>query len=154
MTRSRVIGRANAMPWHSSPDLRRFKALTWGHPIVMGKNTFTSLGKALPGRDNIVVSRSLDQAPGAQLARSWQQALELAHQCATERCYVIGGAQVYSQALARADKMELSIVEQDYSGDCYFPEWSESDWRLELEESLPDAEPPLRFLTYSRIVAR
>ena len=151
MTHSRVIGLNNSMPWHSSLDLRRFRALTSGHPVLMGKNTYASIGKPLPKRSNIVLSRSMVDTPGVLLARNWQQALQLASECAgNDKLFIIGGEQVYQQALPQAHKLELTIIEREYSGDTHFPEIDSSEWLLSSQQNHPEVDPPLAFLSYTR----
>jgi dihydrofolate reductase len=123
-----VIGAGGKIPWHLPEDLRHFKALTLGHAVVMGRRTWESLGKALPGRENIVVTRTpAYQAPGAAVAASLEAALAL---CAGEKLvFVIGGAELYRAALALADGLVLTEIGQDYPGDTRFPEFDRREWR-------------------------
>ncbi|HSH27818.1 MAG TPA: dihydrofolate reductase, partial [Wenzhouxiangella sp.] len=104
MARNRVIGRDGGMPWHLPADLKHFKAVTMGCPIVMGRRTFESIGRPLPGRTSIVISRSRPELPdGALLAGSLDEAIE---QAAADRVMVIGGGQIYRETLGRADRLE------------------------------------------------
>lgn len=119
MTDDRVIGRDNALPWRIPEDLKRFKAITMGHPIIMGRRTFESIGKPLPGRRNIVVTSTL-AAPGIQTAGSLREALDLCPAVEGER-FVIGGARLFEDALPLADKLYLTLVHADISGDVRFP---------------------------------
>ena len=124
-----VIGRRGTLPWHISADLKRFKQLTMGHTIIMGRRTWHSLGRALPGRRSIVVSRNSQfQAPGADVAPSLDAALMLA--VGDTEAFVIGGASLYEEALPKADKLYITRVEAAVEGDTYFPEFDASHWRL------------------------
>jgi len=137
-----VIGNGNAMPWHLGSDLKRFRALTLHHPIVMGRKTFQSIGKALPGRTNIVVSRD-DQfrAEGVAAVTSLDLALTLARADCLRRdaasIMVIGGGDIFAQWLARADRIELTTVHARPEGDAFFPAFDRPEWA----ESAPQAFP-------------
>jgi len=128
MAANRVIGAAGKLPWHLPEDLKHFKSLTYGHPVIMGRRTWESLGKPLPGRENIVVTRTPDYAaPGARIAYSLEAALAL---CAAARtAFVIGGGELYAAALPSADGLFLTEIQQDYEGDARFPEYDRSAWR-------------------------
>jgi dihydrofolate reductase len=120
VARNGVIGRDNTLPWRLSDDLKRFKALTLGHPIVMGRKTWDSLGRPLPGRHNIVLSRQAGLTlEGATVVHSLNEALQQAHDAA--QVFVIGGAQLYTAALAQADVLHLTEVHADVEGDAHFP---------------------------------
>lgn len=148
---NRVIGAAGKLPWHLPEDLRRFKALTLGHPVIMGRRTWDSLGKPLPGRQNIVVSRSHRfEAPGARVAESVEAALTL---CAESPvAYVIGGGELYLAALRHADALLLTEIRRDYEGDARFPEIDLAAWRERERVSCSSADG-LRydFVRYERI---
>jgi len=152
MGRNRVIGVDGGMPWHLPADLKHFKAVTMNHPIVMGRRTFESIGKALPGRRNIVLSRSLARAPdGCELVASLKDALEGLE---SGPIMVIGGGELYRAALPHAARMELTLVDAATEGDTYFPPWSHADWRLDAMRRRPaDAANPhaLVFCSLSRI---
>ena len=123
-----VIGRDGAIPWRVPGELARFKETTMGHPLVMGRKTFESIGRPLPGRRCIVITRSLAwRHPGVETAHSFAEALALAGP-ADEVC-VAGGGQVYAEALPFAHRMILSEIPQDHEGDAHFPAWSPSQWR-------------------------
>jgi dihydrofolate reductase len=127
--RKLAIGRGNAMPWHLPEDFRHFKALTLGKPVLMGRLTAQSLGRALPGRTNLVLTRG-DQVPyaGMQAVASLEQALEVAAG-AQELC-VIGGGQVYALALPRAHVLHLTHVDTEVEGaDAFFPSWDPAQWQ-------------------------
>ncbi len=129
VARNGVIGRDGGLPWHLPADLARFKALTWGHTLIMGRRTWDSVGRPLPGRRTIVLSRSLEAAPeGAELAADLDAALALA--AGEEEVFIAGGEEVYRQALPRADRLYLTRVEVDALGDTRFPVFDEGDWRL------------------------
>jgi dihydrofolate reductase len=123
-----VIGAEGRLPWHLPEDLKHFKQLTLGHPVVMGRRTWESLGKALPGRDNIVVTRSPGyEAVDAHVAASLEAALAL---CAGESVvFVIGGAELYAAALPLAHGLVLTEIQREYPGDVHFPAFDRSAWR-------------------------
>jgi len=146
-----VIGRDGGLPWHLPADLKRFKALTMGSAMVMGRTTFESLPGLLPGRRHIVITRDPDwSAPGAEIAHSIEEALQLAH---GERVSVIGGANVFEQFLPLADKVELTEVLADVDGDTAMRDPRESGrWRETFSEDHPaeDGRPVFRFVTLER----
>ena len=123
-----VIGRHGQLPWHLPEDLRYFKRLTLGHPIIMGRRTWESLGRPLPGRENIVVTRTAGyEAPGAAIASSLDAALAL---CAGEPVvFVIGGQRLFAEALPIAAGLVLTEIHRDYEGDTWFPAYERSQWR-------------------------
>jgi dihydrofolate reductase len=123
-----VIGARGKLPWHLPEDLQHFKALTLGHPVIMGRKTWESLGRPLPGRENIVITRSAAyEAPGASVAASLQAALAL---CVDEpMAFVIGGSELYAAALPIADGLVLTEIHRDYDGDTRFPEFDRKAWR-------------------------
>jgi dihydrofolate reductase len=129
-----VIGRQGRLPWHLPEDLKHFKRLTLGHPVIMGRKTWESLnGKALPGRDNIVVTRTPGyEAPGAAVASSLHAALAL---CAGESvAFVIGGEQLFAESLSSAAGLVLTEIHRDYEGDVSFPKYDRSRWRESQRE--------------------
>ncbi len=145
MARNRVIGRDNAMPWHLPEDLRYFKAKTLGKPIVMGRKTFDSLGRPLPGRTNIVVSRQADLTlDGAQVFASIDDALNAARQQAqadgVDEVMVIGGDNLYRQTLERADRIYLTRIDSEPEGDAWFPDFDEQAWTLASERAVAAGE--------------
>lgn len=154
MGRNRVIGIDGRMPWHLPADLAHFKQVTLGHPVVMGRKTFESIGRALPGRRNIVLSRSLVDAPkGLEIARSLDRALEMVD--AEQAVMVIGGGELYRQALPRAGAMELTLVDAEPEGDTRFPGWGPGDWTLTAQRVRP-ADPKnahrLVFCSFRRVL--
>ncbi len=153
IARNGVIGGDNRLLWHISEDLRRFKALTTGHPVVMGRKTWESLGRPLPGRTNVVLTRQLDFAPeGAVVVHSLEEAVRMFPP--QEEVFIIGGGELYAQALPLADRLYITTVEADYEGDVRFPEWDQSQWQLtsrELHERGEKFEHPFEFVDYERI---
>jgi len=132
-----VIGRGGDLPWHLSADLRRFKRLTMGHAILMGRKTWESIGRPLPGRKSIVISRQGDFSTGfddVMAATSVRQALGEAAACEKEQVFVIGGAQVYARTLPHADRLLLTRVHAEVVGDVFFPEVAWEQWQLLEEE--------------------
>lgn len=135
LAQNRVIGRDNQLPWHLPADLKHFKALTLGKPIIMGRKTWDSLGRQLPGRLNLVVSRQPGlQLDGAEVFASLDAALVRADAWAREQgaaeLMLIGGAQLYELGLAQADRLYLTRVAVSPEGDAYFPEVNLADWQL------------------------
>jgi len=128
LAHNRAIGRNNSMPWRLPEDLKRFKRLTMGHAVIMGRKTFESIGSALPGRSNIVITRSRDWTPsGCVVAHSLEAAFAA---CGESReAFVIGGAQIYALALPYAQHLYMTEIEHDFQGDTFFPEFDRSHWR-------------------------
>ncbi len=141
MARNRAIGLDGDMPWHLPGELMHFKAATMGKPIVMGRKTWLSIGRALPGRQNLVVTRNRSfEAEGCDVADSLENAIEKAR--GTE-VMVIGGGQLYTLALPLADRMILTRVDCMPKADTWFPEWDEGDWRqLSARQESADANNP------------
>jgi len=138
IARQRVIGLNNTLPWHLPEDLKHFRALTMGHHIVMGRKTYESLGCLLPGRTTVIVSRSRNYAiPGAFVADSLEAALALCGD--DDEVFVIGGAQLYRDALALANRLYLTEIDADFPGDTHFPEFGQTAWVETARESLVSA---------------
>lgn len=136
MGRNRVIGRDNALPWHLPADLRYFRAVTLGKPVVMGRRTHESIGRPLPGRDNIVISRDpAYRAEGCVVLPSLEAAYE--HGRASAELMVIGGASLYRQALARAQRIYLTEIGAEFEGDTFFPALEAADWREAARDDRP-----------------
>lgn len=134
MSKNRVIGRGGELPWRLSADLQRFKRLTMGHPIIMGRKTYESIGRALPGRTSVVITRQADySAEGVLIAASLPEALQRCGDAA--EAFVIGGGEIYSQALPLADRLYVTTVEADVEGDTFFPQWDTRQWQLVEETS-------------------
>jgi dihydrofolate reductase len=129
MDRNRLIGNNNQLPWHLPVDFAHFKSVTMGKPVVMGRKTFLSIGRPLPGRQNIVLSRDADFQPeNVDVARDFDQALQLAG--SAEEVMVIGGSTIYQLVLPRAQRVYLTVVEAEFEGDAWFPELDLSEWSL------------------------
>ncbi len=138
MTRNRVIGRDNALPWHLPDEMRHFMRTTLGKPVIMGRKQFESMGKPLPKRANIVLSRRADYSPnGATVVRDIDAALRIAEDSGAEEAMVIGGAEIYSLALPRADRLYFTLIDADIDGDTFFPEFDETDFREVAREHHP-----------------
>ncbi len=138
-----VIGREGGLPWHLPEDLQHFKRLTHGHPVIMGRRTWESLGKPLAGRDNIVVTRCAEyEAPGAAVASSLEAALAL---CAGEPvAFVIGGRELFAESLPIAAGLVLTEIHRDFPGDVHFPEYDRAKWR-ETQREAHTAADGVRF---------
>ena len=142
-SRNHVIGRDNQMPWKISADLQFFKRVTMGHPVIMGRKTWESIGRPLPGRRNIVVSRNADyKATGGELVGSLDEALNSLSEFA--RVFVIGGEQLFTQAFPKADRLYITEIDMDVDdGDTFFTVPNESDWK-EVERT-PGSEGDISF---------
>lgn len=143
---NRVIGNNNKLPWHLPEDLRYFKQVTMSKPIIMGRKTYESIGRPLPGRTNIVISRQEGYAPeGVKVVPSLEAAIELAESICVidgaEEVMVIGGAQIYEQALAHADRLYLTQVHASVEGDAWFPVFAMEEWREVGREDFTAMEP-------------
>ncbi len=141
---NRIIGNKNSLPWSLPSDMEHFKKLTLGKPIIMGQKTFESIGRALPDRENIVLSKDLDcSIPGCQIAHSLDEAVKLAEKSSlgkkSQEVMICGGASVYAQYLPRADRMYLTFIDGDFEGDVFFPEFDASEWQeVERVSCQPD----------------
>jgi dihydrofolate reductase len=151
MAAERVIGIENRLPWHLPEDLRHFKAVTLGKPVVMGRKTYQSIGRPLPGRRNIVVSRQQGwQADGVVCAHSIEQALLLAGD--VDEVCLIGGAELYAQALPQADCLKLTEIALKVTGDAFFPAFSVEQWQeVSREVHRNDAGLEYAFVEYRRL---
>lgn len=149
MNQDRVIGVDNRLPWHLPADLQYFKRTTLGKPIVMGRKTWESLGRPLPGRENIVVTRQADFcAEGGRVCRSLEEGLSqakaLAEQSGRDEVMVIGGAQIYAESLPHCDRLYITEVDFRVEGDAFYPELDAGEWREVSRECYPpqSAEQP------------
>jgi dihydrofolate reductase len=154
MSENRVIGVANGLPWRLPAELRHFRAVTMGHPIIMGRKTHESIGRVLPGRRNIVVTRNRQYVSnGVEVAHSVVEAIE---RCSdSNEVFVVGGAELYNETIDRADRIYLTLVHTRVDGgDTYFPEISPEVWReMERVPSPADENNPLacEFIVYERV---
>ncbi len=152
MAHNRTIGINNTLPWRCPEDLKRFKALTMGHHIVMGRKTYDSIGKPLPGRTTVVVTRNRElNIEGCVMAYSLQEAIAACEGDA--EIFIVGGAELYAQALPLADTLYLTEILQDVAGDAHFPEFDASHWQ-EIARAAHRQETPqpleFHFVTYKR----
>jgi dihydrofolate reductase len=132
MDRERGIGKNNTLPWRLSSDLKRFKRLTMGHHLLMGRRTFESIGKPLPGRQTIILTRQAYRQEGCLIAESFEQAVEIARAAGEQELFVCGGSQVYAEAIGRTDRIYLTLVHSITGADTFFPAMDDSSW-LETE---------------------
>jgi dihydrofolate reductase len=155
VARNGVIGRQGGLPWRLSADLRRFKELTMGHAIIMGRKTYESIGRPLPGRRMIVITRQADyRTEGAEVVGALDEALRRAADRGDGECFVIGGAEIYEQAKPQADRVYLTRVRAAVEGDTYFSPLNLTQWRLVSSEShAADAKNqyPFSFEVYERV---
>jgi dihydrofolate reductase len=150
MTPDRLIGAAGRLPWYLPDDLKRFRRLTMGHAIVMGRRTFSSIGRALPGRRNLVVSRNPNppQTEGIEWFHSLDDAVAAARQAGETECFIAGGTEIYAEALKKAHRLYVTYVQRDFpfQGDTYFPIWNQTEWSMVSHELVKDLE----FVVYER----
>jgi len=152
MSKNRVIGANGAIPWHLPEELKRFKRITMGHHIIMGRKTWDSIARLLPGRATVIVTRQRGyHAPGAKIAHTLDEAIDA---CSGDsEIFVIGGAELYAQALPRADRLYLTTVDATIDGDAFMPEFDSGGWREVSSESFPADERhcyPFRSAVYER----
>ena len=151
---NRVIGKNNELIWHLPADLKRFKALTTGHVIIMGRKTYDSIGKPLPNRTTIVISRNPAlQIEGVICTSSMEEAILKAKSLSREEIFIVGGAEIYKLSLAVADQILVTQIHDIFDGDAYFPEIVAEQWEItEKERGVTDEKNPYQysFLTYSR----
>lgn len=160
MAENSCIGKNNQMPWHISEDLKRFKSLTMGHPVVMGRKTFESilgyLNTPLPGRANIIISRSGYHTDFENtyicdaLDKAILQAKNIASKNGKNEIFIIGGAQVYSQSMAHVDCMHMTKVHRSIEGDAFFPDFEKNQWNETDRIDRVDHDPPYSFITLTR----
>ena len=145
-----VIGLDNTLPWHLPEDLKRFRALTSGHHIIMGRKTYESLNRLLPDRTTVIVTRNpAYQVPGALVAHSLQEAVTLCRD--DPEAFLIGGAELYEEGLKLADTLYLTEVHAHYAGDAYFPAWDRQQWQeVERERHTSVKGLPFSYVTYRR----
>jgi len=151
ISQNHAIGKDNKLLWHLPNDLKHFKTKTSGHTVIMGRKTYDSVGKPLPNRRNIVITRQQLDIPGCEVVNSLNDALAL---CKTdEEIFIVGGAEIYRQAMSITNKIYLTIVHQNFDGDTYFPEIEENIWaETEREDFQPDEKNKLAhsFITLER----
>lgn len=129
-----MIGKENNLPWHLPADLKFFKEVTMGHPIIMGRKTHESIGRNLPGRENIVITRNEDYAAeGCTVIHSIEELRGIEKQ-KNEELFVIGGAEIFNLSFSIADRLYITLIEDEFEGDTFFPEFQEEDWKLVSKE--------------------
>jgi len=152
MASNRTIGINNTLPWRIPEDLKHFKALTMGHHMIMGRKTFDSIGKPLPGRTTVVVTRNREwKIDGCIIAHSLEEALAACS--GDEEIFIVGGAELYAQALPLVNKLYITEIKQDVEGDAHFPEFNCADWqKISHEKRRQETPQPLEyhFVTYRR----
>lgn len=127
---NRVIGKDNKMPWHMPADLKHFKTLTSGHPVLMGRKTYESIGKPLPNRTNIIMTRDMNySAPDCIIVNTVEAAVSMADELEMDEIFVIGGAEVYRQLLSQIQRIYLTEIHHQFEGDAYFPELNPDEWK-------------------------
>ncbi len=148
--KDRALGNGNDLLWKISDDLKNFKSLTLTHPIIMGRKTYASIGKPLPQRANIVITRQSDfVAEGCTIVHSLEQALKKAKEIDQKEIFIIGGAEIYAQSLSFADRLYLTVVDDNQEGDVFFPDYSEFK-TVVREETHPEATPAYTFIELTR----
>jgi dihydrofolate reductase len=126
-----VIGKNNKLPWHLPTDMKYFKNVTWGMPVIMGRKSFEALGKPLRGRTNFVISRNKNwNADGVQVVHSIDQGITLASQTDSKEIFIIGGGEIFHAAMPSADRIYRTLVHENFEGDAFFPEIPEEEWEL------------------------
>lgn len=152
MAKNRVIGINNTLPWRCPEDLKHFKALTMGHHILMGRKTYESIGKPLPGRTTVIITRKAHlKAEGCLVAHSLEEAISLCDN--DHEIFIVGGTDIYTQALPLADKLYLTEIQKDVTGDAEFPDFNLSEWQ-EISREIRHQETPepleFHFIEYQR----
>ena len=146
MSKNRVIGNNNSLIWHLPDDLKRFKELTVGNAIVMGRKTYESIGKALPDRRNIIITNDINfTAEGCDIVNSIDEALLL---CGND-CFIIGGGQIYKQTMHLAERIYMTLIDDDYEGDTLFPELDQSWYKSSIQECVKETKK-YEFILYER----
>lgn len=141
MSKNRVIGKDNKLPWNIPADLQRFKRITLGHPIIMGRKTFESMGKALPNRENIVVTRQKKyKAEGVTVCHSLEEALK-PYKNSDQEVFIIGGGEIFQQALPLVNKIYLTVIDKEFDGDAFFPEVNFSKFKIKNQERILEPIP-------------
>lgn len=152
MDQNRAIGRNNKLPWHLPGDLAYFKRTTMGHPVIMGRKTYESIGKPLPGRENVVLTRDLDyQAAGCAVLHSPEETVE---RYRDREAFVIGGAEIFRQLLPYADRLYITLIEHVFEADTFFAPVDEAEWRIVSRQPGVTNEKnpyPYEFVVYERV---
>ena len=169
MDKNRVIGKGNTIPWHLPADFAHFRETTAGCPIIMGLNTYKSIGRPLPNRTNIVLSKDDEKIDGCLIVHSLEEAFEIAKSAdvkslpaerkgsdvvKSEDIFVVGGASVYAQALPFADQLDLTLIDAEVDGDIYFPEFSSNEWKEISREERKADEKNIYDMSFVKYVKR
>lgn len=145
------IGRNNQLLWHISDDLKRFKKLTLNHPIIMGRKTYESIGRPLPGRTNIVITRNKElKIEGCRITNSLDEAIKLAKEEDNEEIFIIGGGEIYKQALPLTDKLYITKVEGNYNADVFFPDYLQEFTKAIDKETHQDLKHTFSYITLTK----
>lgn len=148
------IGKNNQLPWQLPADMKRFKALTTGHHVIMGRKSYESMGKALKDRTNIVITRNSDYTlPDAEVVSSLSAAIQLAKDNGETEVWILGGGEIFREAIKIADKMQLTHIHHSFDCDTFFPKFNENEWRIvQKEDHQPDEKNKYEysFVTYMR----
>lgn len=154
MDKNRVIGKNNQLPWHLPEDLKFFKRTTMGHPIIMGRKTHESIGKPLPGRTNIVITRNQDyRSEGCLIFHTLNELLDYEKK-QKEELFLIGGAELFQAAFPYANRLYITKIDHEFNGDTFFPEFNETNWiMISQEKGMKDEKNPYdySFVTYERV---
>ena len=157
MSLNRVIGLNNQLPWHLPADLKHFKELTQGHPILMGRKTHESIGRPLPNRTNLILTRNDEYtASGCKVVASMEAAIAIAQKQSASELFIIGGSEIYKQLMPKVERLYLTIIHHTFEGDAFFPEIDESEWDEKSREDYQADEKNLyyySFLMLERIVS-
>ena len=152
ISENHAIGKDNKLLWYLPNDLKHFKTITSGHTVIMGRKTFDSVGKPLPNRRNIIITRQAITIAGCEVVNSIEAAIAL---CKTEdEVFIVGGAEIYKQAMHLTDRIYLTIVHKEFDGDSFFPEINKQNWKeISREDFEPDEKNslPYSFITYERV---
>lgn len=150
MDEKRGIGKNGELPWHIPADLKRFKDLTTGHTVIMGRKTFESIGHPLPNRKNIILTRNLSfNSMGSQISTSLQEAIQLAKDSGEDEVFIIGGGDIFAQAIMFADELYLTIVKGDFGADIFFPDYSEFTHKI-VDQDLEEGDYKFKFLIFTK----
>ncbi|MFT4414118.1 dihydrofolate reductase [Fredinandcohnia humi] len=153
MDKNHLIGKDGDLPWRLPADLAYFKRVTMGHPVIMGRKTYVSIGRPLPGRENIIVTRDLNyEADGCKVIHSIEEIVKLNNE-RNEELFVIGGAEIFKEILPFTDRLYITEIEEEFEGDVFFPIFNKSEWKLiSKEKGVRDTKNPYdyTFLVYER----
>ena len=150
LAHGRVIGNGNEMPWSYPEDLKRFRRITKGHPVIMGRKTHESIGRPLPKRENIIITRSSEyKSKGCHVVNSIEEAISKAEELSNETPFVIGGAEIYKLALGYANKLFITSIDKAYDGDVKFPNLCFTDWNL-IDCVGSEKHEEITYITYER----